>query len=78
MMRKLWQKENSKLNEFIEAFETKDDLLLDQKLVKFDVQGSLAHAKMLLYIHFLISYFSPPSLTFLYASLNDIPFFTNS
>src|SRR5258708_25235039 len=44
---KLWQKNNQKLNTFIESFETKDDLLLDQKLVPFDVQGSLAHAKML-------------------------------
>ncbi|MCR4305550.1 MAG: argininosuccinate lyase, partial [Candidatus Daviesbacteria bacterium] len=28
-------------------FETKGDLLMDQKLLKYDVQGSLAHAKML-------------------------------
>lgn len=45
-MKKLWQK-NWKLDTFIESFETKDDLLLDQKLVKFDVYGSMAHAKML-------------------------------
>src|SRR3990167_5010305 len=47
-MKKLWQKKNTDLNEIIEAFETKGDLLLDQKLVKYDIQGSLAHAKMLL------------------------------
>lgn len=46
-MKKLWQKENGKLNEFIETFETKDDLLLDQKLLKYDIQGSIAHAKTL-------------------------------
>lgn len=52
-MKKLWQKENVKLDKFIEAFETKDDLLLDQKLVKYDVKGSLAHAKMLFKIDIL-------------------------
>ncbi|MDP3987581.1 MAG: argininosuccinate lyase [Candidatus Levybacteria bacterium] len=47
-MKKLWQKnKNQKLDPIIEAFETKDDLLLDQKLVKYDVSGSIAHAKML-------------------------------
>lgn len=46
-MKKLWQKNNQKLDKFIETFETKDDLVFDQKLLTFDVQGSLAHAKML-------------------------------
>jgi argininosuccinate lyase len=46
-MKKLWQKNNQELNSFIESFETKDDLLLDQKLIPYDVFGSLAHAKML-------------------------------
>ncbi len=44
---KLWQKNNQQLNSFIEHFETKDDLLCDQKLIPYDVYGSLAHAKML-------------------------------
>lgn len=47
MKKKLWESENTTLDPIIEAFETGDDLLLDQKLVIFDVQGSLAHAKML-------------------------------
>lgn len=51
-MKKLWQKD-WQLNKEVEAFETKDDLLIDQKLVKYDVQGSLAHAKMLLKIGIL-------------------------
>ena len=46
-MKKLWQKDKEKLDEVVEAFETKEDLLLDEKLVAFDVQGSIAHAKML-------------------------------
>lgn len=53
MTKKLWDSKTTELNELIEAFETKDDLLLDQKLVAFDVAGSLAHAKMLLKIGIL-------------------------
>jgi ribosomal protein S18 acetylase RimI-like enzyme len=43
MTKKLWQ-QNDELDEFVEAFETKADLAVDQKLVKADVAGSLAHA----------------------------------
>ncbi len=43
---KLWGRESS-LDPLVEAFETKEDLLLDQKLLPYDVEGSLAHAKML-------------------------------
>jgi argininosuccinate lyase len=46
-MKKLWQKNNDQLSPDIESFETKGDLLLDQKLLVFDVYGSIAHAKML-------------------------------
>ena len=45
-MTKLWEK-NWKLNEEVESFETKDDLEMDQKLVKFDIYGSIAQTKML-------------------------------
>lgn len=45
-MTKLWQTK-IKLDKQVEAFETKDDLLLDQKLVQYDVLGSIAHAMML-------------------------------
>lgn len=44
-MTKLWQK-NWKLDPIVEAFETGDDLLLDQKLVWADVAGSIAHVMM--------------------------------
>lgn len=54
-MKKLWQKNKTKLNNLVEAFETKDDLLLDQKLIKYDVLGSIAHAKMLFKINILTS-----------------------
>src|SRR3989344_6196267 len=49
-MNKLWQKNpstSSGLNKEVEAFETKDDLLMDQKLLPYDIEESLAHAKML-------------------------------
>lgn len=43
---KLWNK-GWQLDPIVETFETKGDLLMDQKLVKYDVFGSIAHAKML-------------------------------
>ncbi len=52
-MKKLWQKNEYKLDPVIEAFETKDDLLMDQKLVKYDCLASAAHAKMLYKINIL-------------------------
>lgn len=52
-MKKLWQKSEYILDPIVEAFETKDDLLMDQKLLQYDVQGSLAHAKMLFKIGIL-------------------------
>jgi len=43
---KLWQKKYE-LDKQIEAFTVSNDYLLDQKLVKYDCLGSIAHAKML-------------------------------
>jgi argininosuccinate lyase len=43
---KLWQKKYE-LDKQIEAFTVGNDYLLDQKLVKYDCLGSIAHAKML-------------------------------
>jgi argininosuccinate lyase len=45
-MEKLWDKQY-KLNKKIEQFTVGNDYLLDQKLVKFDIIASIAHAKML-------------------------------
>lgn len=47
IMKKLWQKENENINSVVEKFETKDDIVLDNHLTTYDIQGSLAHAKML-------------------------------
>lgn len=70
---KLWQKNNQQLNSFIEAFETKDDLLCDQKLIPYDVYGSLAHAKMLYKINILTKH----ELTQLEEGLKEILKLTN-
>lgn len=43
---KLWEKKYQ-LNEQIENYTVGDDYMLDQKLVKYDCQASIAHAKML-------------------------------
>ena len=43
---KLWQKKYQ-LNKQIEAFTVGNDYLLDQKLLKYDCLGSIAHVKML-------------------------------
>lgn len=51
-MKKLWQKQ-WQLNSSVEAFETKDDILMDQALLQFDVYASLAHATMLVKIGIL-------------------------
>jgi argininosuccinate lyase len=45
-MQKLWSK-NQAMNDVIEAFTTGDDLVWDQKLVPYDIYGSLAHAQAL-------------------------------
>lgn len=65
-MTKLWG--NNNLNKSVEAFETKDDLVWDQKLVKYDCLGSIAHAQMLAEIGIL----TPAELKSLKKHLEDI------
>jgi len=67
-MKKLWQKNAVRLNPVIEVFETKGDLILDQKLVKYDVWGSVAQAKMLNKIGII----TPNELSSVIAGLQDI------
>ena len=50
-MKKLWQT-NWELDKKVEAFETKEDLAMDQKLLKYDILGTKAHAKSLLMMGF--------------------------
>ncbi len=51
---KLWQKQY-KLNKAVEKFTVGNDYILDQRLVKYDCQASIAHAKMLAKIGILNS-----------------------
>lgn len=44
---KLWQKDNSSVNELIEKFTVGRDREFDLLLAQYDVQGSIAHVKML-------------------------------
>jgi len=46
--KKLWQKSNTvSLHPVIEQFNAGDDIIYDQELIPYDVQGSIAYAKML-------------------------------
>ena len=44
---KLWQKDNSSVNQLIEKFTVGRDKEFDELLAVYDIQGSIAHAKML-------------------------------
>ncbi len=45
---KLWQKKNNeKLNEYVESYTVGIDYILDQELLKHDVEASIAHVEML-------------------------------
>lgn len=68
-MKKLWQKKgNNNLDPFVETFETGEDLLLDQRLIKYDCLASIAHAQMLTKIEIL----SKKELAQLKKGLNEI------
>ena len=47
MCMKLWQKENTSVSELIEKFTVGRDKEFDVMLARYDVQGSIAHVKML-------------------------------
>src|SRR5688572_4406811 len=44
---KLWQKENTSVSQLIEKFTVGRDKEFDMMLAEYDVQGSVAHVKML-------------------------------
>ena len=50
---KLWDKKGSDVNEQIEKFTVGRDPEFDMLLAQYDVQGSMAHAKMLASVHLL-------------------------
>ncbi|MBO6200091.1 MAG: argininosuccinate lyase [Chryseobacterium sp.] len=46
-MKKIWQKDNTTINDLVTKFTVGKDLDFDDRLAKYDVLGSIAHAKML-------------------------------
>ena len=50
---KLWEKKGSDINKQIEEFTVGRDPEFDMVLAKYDVQGSMAHAKMLASVNML-------------------------
>ena len=46
-MKKIWQKDNTTTNYLVTKFTVGKDLDFDDRLAKYDVLGSIAHAKML-------------------------------
>jgi len=46
-MKKIWQKDSVKTNDLVTKFTVGKDLDFDDRLAKYDVLGSIAHAKML-------------------------------
>lgn len=46
-MKKIWQKDQQKTNDIVNAFTVGRDLDFDDRLAKYDVLGSIAHCKML-------------------------------
>lgn len=67
-MTKLWQKEGTTVSQKIEKFTVGRDRELDLQLAPFDVQGSLAHARMLNHIGLL----TDGELSLLQAALVEI------
>ncbi|ODS81074.1 MAG: argininosuccinate lyase [Cytophagaceae bacterium SCN 52-12] len=67
-MTKLWQKEGTTVSQKIEKFTVGRDRELDLQLAPFDVQGSLAHARMLNHIGLLTG----EELSGLQAALSEI------
>ncbi|AJI53332.1 argininosuccinate lyase [Francisella philomiragia] len=68
MSKKLWQTETDKLLPIVEKYTVGQDYILDQKLLKYDLQASLAHAKMLHKINVL----SKDELSLLKKGLQEI------
>ncbi len=67
-MTKTWQTKSTKLHPFVEWYTVGNDYILDQRLLPFDVEASLAHAKALAKLKIII----PTELKKLSAGLKEI------
>lgn len=69
---KLWQKDNASTNELIEAFTVGRDKEFDLVLARYDVQGSIAHVKMLKEVGLMSEQDAADAVNGLEAILQDI------
>ncbi len=71
-MKKIWQKDQSKTDDFVNKFTVGKDLDFDERLAKYDVIGSMAHCKMLAEVGLISHEESTAILRLLDSILEDI------
>lgn len=71
-MKKIWQKDNNATNILVNKFTVGKDLDFDERLAKYDVQGSMAHCKMLAEVGIISNEESKQMLSVLEEILEDI------
>ncbi|MEY8759139.1 argininosuccinate lyase [Chryseobacterium tongliaoense] len=71
-MKKIWQKDDLATNILVNTFTVGKDLDFDERLAKYDVQGSMAHCKMLAEVGIISSEEAEQMLLVLSEILKDI------
>ncbi|MBM7420577.1 MULTISPECIES: argininosuccinate lyase [Chryseobacterium] len=71
-MKKIWQKDDNATNILVNKFTVGKDLDFDERLAKYDVQGSMAHCKMLAEVGIISNEESKQMLSVLGEILEDI------
>ncbi|WP_139418714.1 argininosuccinate lyase [Chryseobacterium mulctrae] len=71
-MKKIWQKDNNATNILVNKFTVGKDLDFDERLAKYDVQGSMAHCTMLAEVGIISNEESKQMLSVLGEILEDI------
>lgn len=71
-MKKIWQKDDHATNILVNTFTVGKDLDFDERLAKYDVQGSMAHCKMLAEVGIITVEESEQMLSVLAEILKDI------
>ena len=71
-MKKIWQKDDNATNILVNKFTVGKDLDFDERLAKYDVQGSMAHCKMLAEVGIISNEESKQMLFVLGEILEDI------
>ena len=71
-MKKIWQKDDNATNILVNKFTVGKELDFDERLAKYDVNGSMAHCKMLAEVGIISNEESMQMLSVLEEILNDI------